>query len=466
MQEQKIDNQFYSAHSARLAVLQGQDAAMRARRLHLDCEQVVPFMRDYQYPLSAWPIIIGPERVAEFEQFVARLPRLYLKAVKCLFARGGEQFAAYLNESPFIHEMLMAPDFDFSQMINRHDVVFSGGQLKLLEVNAGCAVGGWQAGLLEPQFRQILGEFAETAAWQVRHRQVIDHLFAGVLAAIKRQGAAQGKKILMYCLDEDAIAGAAFRERFDLVAGALGLAGSEHELLFFSDFAELTFSKSGAVCFEGEPVDAVLITDMVASTVPKPVYLRLLGAHMTGRIVMPDSMLYTIFGNKLLMAMLHEPALQPQLTEDERAFIAAHIPYTARMANDSVQWQGETRPLRQLLRERKDEFVVKKAHSAQGRDVYIGKFNSDAEWDAMLERVLGDTDWLAQEYCEADCASAPDLAGGQSAYSMVWGIFDTGNRYGGAFVRGMASDHGRGVINSAQGAVEFCVFEQDAPLAA
>jgi hypothetical protein len=463
MEEKKIDNRFYSAHCARLAELQGQNAAMRLRRLRLDADDVVPFMRDYGYPLSAWPIIIGSERIAEFAQFVTRLPRLYLKAVKCLFEGSGEQFAAYLNESPLIHEMLMAPDFDIAQMVNRHDVVFSGGQLKLLEVNAGCAIGGWQPGLLEPQFRQILDEFRETATWRLRHRQVIDQLFAGVLAAIgERKPALRGKHVLMYCPDQDALAGAAIRERFAHTVLALGAQGRHDQLFLFSDFASLTFRKDGALCFEGQEMDAILLADAVHGGVSKALYLRLIGAQMMGRIVMPDSTLYTVFGNKLLMATLHEPALQAHLTEAERAFIAAHIPYTVRMASQSVTWEGRAWELGALLRARKDAFVVKQAHSFQGRGVHIGKFSSDAEWEEVLARVRGNADWLAQAYCAVDCASAPDMAGNLSRYALVWGIFDTGNAYGGAFIRGMATDDGRGVINSAQGALEFCVFEEAA----
>jgi uncharacterized circularly permuted ATP-grasp superfamily protein len=147
-----------------------------------------------------------------------------------------------------------------------------------------------------------------------------------------------------------------------------------------------------------------------------------------------------------------------RLSAEENDFIRRHIPFSARLQNEEVRWQGRRMRMDDLLSEYKDGLVIKKAHSFQGKDVHIGKFTSEEDWSGLIARLNGDSDWLVQEYCAADLVRAPDCAGKLTDYAAVWGIFDTGNSYGGAFVRGMAAGRGAGVINSAQGAVEFPVF--------
>ncbi|MCJ8272814.1 MAG: hypothetical protein MJK04_25880, partial [Psychrosphaera sp.] len=63
---------------------------------------------------------------------------------------------------------------------------------------------------------------------------------------------------------------------------------------------------------------------------------------------------------------------------------------------------------------------------------------------------------------------AASAQGDVGVFDTVWGIFDFNNEYNGAFVRGSVIEQegtgteqkSTGVINSANGAVEFFVYEQ------
>ncbi len=452
---------FFSPTNEELARILEQDPEMRERKIEIAKEEIEPFMREYIYPFSTWPVFLSASRLEEMRNFVEKLPRILYKAMRSMFGESSAAFASYLNESPFIYDMLREPAFDFGQMINRHDVAYVDGQIKLIEVNSGCTVGGWQLGLIEQEFHKVLGEFSKTSSWKVRHTKVIDNMFTSLLAAIVRlKSRSASGNILVYVPDVDILVGHAFRSRYKHVVKKMGGdAFQDGDLFFFNNFDDIEYAKNGMVRFDGETMDAVMLTYPFGDIAPKADYLRLIGASLAGNIVMPDSVTYTVFGNKLLLALLHEPALAQYLSEEEQAFITRHIPYTTKLQSQNVQWRGQTHYLPELLSQQKDAFVIKRTHSMQGRDVFIGKFTSDAEWQQIVTEHSGDNYWLVQEYCNVELMHVTDLNGNLCDYTFVWGLFDTGNTYGGAFIRGMPRGKGNGVINSAQGALEFLVME-------
>ena len=459
-----LHNAFYSGRYQELTRLLGQQKTMRNRKLNLQAADVEPCMQIYPYALSAWPVIISDERIAEFDDFISRLPALYLKAIKCMFGDDAAAFTRYLLEPTELHSLLMDTPLDVTQMFNRHDVLYSQGNLKLLEVNSGTTIGGWQPGLVEIQFRQVLKEFPATADWDLHHRSVMDNLFKIVYAQMQRLNpAADNLNILLLLMlsDEERHLAAEWCSLLELIfQRAIGSFPKCGKLVLFTDLERVEFPESGEVRFDGQQFDAILLPAPQYLTAHETVLKQLTRAHCARRIVMPDCELYTVFGNKMLMALLHEPALEPHLSAHELDFIARHIPFTTPMQEKTLRWGGKESLLSDLLSSCKQDFVIKKSHSMQGRDVYVGKFIEQAEWDAIIQRHLGVEDWLAQQYCQADLALAVDASGELNTHAFIWGIFDGGARYSGAFVRGMATGPGNGVINSATGAVEFSVFEE------
>ncbi|WP_445233602.1 hypothetical protein [Duganella rhizosphaerae] len=456
------NNGFYSQRFRQLAELWRQDPAMCRHRLQLDGADVSAAMRDYPYALSAWPVIISRERVAEFQRFIDDLPRLCFKAVQCMFGDDAAAFARYLNVSEIEHAVLREHGLDLVQMLNRHDIVFVDGVLKLIEVNAGSTIGGWQPGLLEPQLRQVLGAYAGTAQWALHHRQVLKGMLVAVRDAVLRCKPGRASGNLLVLIDDGRLVEAEMRALYQAVFRERGgpLAGGT--LHFATDCSTLSFAADGAPQVAGAPIDAVLMALPEGRPIPQHIHMRMIAAQLTGHIVMPDSPRYTWFGNKLLMALLHEPGLQPQLSELERAVVARHIPFTMTMTEAPQHWRGAVWDKRELLLAHRAQFVIKKSHSLRGQDVFVGRFCTQEQWAGVVAAQLGQADWLAQQYCPADLALAPGADGQLIEYALIWGVFDLAGRYGGAFVRGMPRGAGGGVVNSANGATEFAVLEETA----
>lgn len=451
---------FYSERHQQLMALIGDSPAMRAEQIDLGRAELPSYIRHYRYPVSSWPLIVSRRHVAEFDAFSAGLAPLLYKALRLMFPDDAQAFAAYLQAPALLHALLAQGMPDLAQALMRHDMLYSNGALKLLEVNAGSTIGGWQVSWLEPDFRAALQRHDSTARWELQHRPVLDGLFGAVLTAMSYRPRMQGTALFYL---EAGPGQSDLHEHYGAIyGGVLPHLLPQRELRFFSDFGELEYAADGALRHRGQAVDAILLAMPEGQEVPQAHMMRLAAAQMSGKLVMPDSPLYTLLGNKSLLALLHEPALQPMLEQAERDFVQRHIPFTARMVASHVPWQGSQRALGELLLAERERFVVKKSHSLQGRDVHVGRCCTPQEWQEVVQRYLGVDDWLAQEFCPADLASGVDAEGAACDYSFIWGVFDAGQRYSGAFVRGMPAARGQGVINSATGATEFSVFEETA----
>jgi hypothetical protein len=85
---------------------------------------------------------------------------------------------------------------------------------------------------------------------------------------------------------------------------------------------------------------------------------------------------------------------------------------------------------------------------------------STTDWEECINKVLDSAEWLVQEYCEPDNVLASSNNSRIGIYKPVFGVFDLNNTYSGSFVRATEVGQGNGVINSANGALEFTVFEE------
>ncbi|MYM84906.1 hypothetical protein GTP44_23530 [Duganella sp. FT50W] len=412
------------------------------------------------YQVASWPFIISRERVAHFDRFIGRLHDIYWKAIQIFFAGDAEKFSQYLNVPALAYTILQEYGCDRSQILGRHDILFCNGQLKLIEVNSGSSIGGWQTGVFEAELRSLLASVDLAATGEIRHRNAMESMFSSLLDAISQQQAAQAEaNILLFGIEDD-VWQAEISSRFALVAQDRSRRGVRPgKLLFASDWSQIRFSHSGKVCVGSEAVDAILLVHAENNVIPPVIQMKLTSAHLANKLVMPDSGRSTLWGNKLLMALVHEPEVLSQLDAEERAWVREYIPFTVPLCERALAWRGTWWELSEMLKRRKDDFVIKKAHSLQGRDVFIGKFLDSETWTAIIDDHLGVSDWLAQEYCVPDMVWGPGTAGNLIEYSLIWGVFDTGGRYGGSYVRGVPAGHGNGVINAATGAARFTVFE-------
>lgn len=109
--------------------------------------------------------------------------------------------------------------------------------------------------------------------------------------------------------------------------------------------------------------------------------------------------------NPFRCKLLHKKASFEFLTDEayhrwfsaEALRVIAHsIPWTRRVRERNVQYEGQTHDLLELLRRVRERFILKPNDDYGGRGLLFGKSASVGEWDEALERALA-SDYVAQE---------------------------------------------------------------------
>ena len=89
---------------------------------------------------------------------------------------------------------------------------------------------------------------------------------------------------------------------------------------------------------------------------------------------------------KAIFAVLTDDELQSLFTEEERAAIAAHVPWTRRVRDGHTLRHGERIDLPAFIRRHRSELVMKPNDEYGGKGVFLGWEMSDTAWEEALAR--------------------------------------------------------------------------------
>jgi hypothetical protein len=111
---------------------------------------------------------------------------------------------------------------------------------------------------------------------------------------------------------------------------------------------------------------------------------------------------------KAIFAVLTADDVQGLLTEEERAAIRAHVPWTRRVSEGMTTRDGKTVDLPALIRKERERLVMKPNDEYGGKGVFIGWEMSDPEWEAALATAL-QASYVVQERVDLRRRSFPEL---------------------------------------------------------
>ena len=125
-------------------------------------------------------------------------------------------------------------------------------------------------------------------------------------------------------------------------------------------------------------------------------------------VCMVNSFRCKILHKKMLFAVLWEPDMQCHFTEAQRDVIRRHVPWTARVADGWVEFEGRSHDLVELARAEQHRMVLKPNDEYGGKGVVIGWECTAEEW----AKALGDAmayPHILQERVPSARLAFPDL---------------------------------------------------------
>lgn len=163
------------------------------------------------------------------------------------------------------------------------------------------------------------------------------------------------------------------------------------------DPRELEFDGSRLVA-EGRPVDLVYRRVLLNDIVARPADCRpLVEAYRTGAVCVANTFRCKVAHKKAFFAVLTDERHAGLFSEDERAVIAATIPWTRVLADVETTVDGRRVGLLEHLRREREQFVIKPNDEFGGAGVTLGWEAGASEWDAAIQAALAsDVSWVAQ----------------------------------------------------------------------
>jgi hypothetical protein len=111
---------------------------------------------------------------------------------------------------------------------------------------------------------------------------------------------------------------------------------------------------------------------------------------------------------KAIFAVLTDDELLGLFTRDERAAIAAHVPWTRRVREAETLRDGRRIDLPAFICENRERLVMKPNDEYGGKGVFLGFEMSAAAWDAALSEALASS-YVVQDKVELRRQSFPEL---------------------------------------------------------
>ena len=126
-------------------------------------------------------------------------------------------------------------------------------------------------------------------------------------------------------------------------------------------------------------------------------YPALLDAYRAGAICMVNSFRSKLIHKKALFAVLTDRRYASLFSQAELAAIRAHVPWTRIVRDERSDYQDERIELLEFIRHNNERLVLKPNDDYGGHGITIGWNVAQSEWDAAIEKALGNGDYLVQE---------------------------------------------------------------------
>lgn len=420
--------------------------------INTNVPSVPKMFRDYQYPVSSWPVVIDKKTAERLSLLSTRIPQLISKIPTLYFDNDEQRIADfYVNGNKTLAEYALLSHKKNVAASYRLDLTYTEDGFKILEANIGSSIGGWQV----QSFEEIIKQYHPSLGEDFTSRNVQESYYSFLVKkVIEHVSDIQDEINIFISMDEmkaESTKLAILEFLNYLLRQTLDKRNLKGEI-FIGNLKELDF-RGDKLCFNNKRIHSVL--NMNSDEVTPSIFR----AFVMDLIYFPDHLGVALESDKRNLGLLRELAEQNKLSLEDKALVLEAIPWTYTLEDRQVNYNGEAHNLIELLKNNKDQFVLKAAVGYRGIDVFVGKFQNQARWEEIIQMAMKEKIFIAQEFSQSIDVLAPNPNNEWKAHKLIWGAFGFGKKYGGAWVRMSNNQNDDGVINSATGASVALVYE-------
>ncbi|MER6213709.1 hypothetical protein ABT213_06570 [Streptomyces sp. NPDC001674] len=394
------------------------------------------------------PVFFGHGESRELGERLSRLYDLLLTLPHRLHDGDLRLFTAALGWAPAQIEAAVRPDGTPRELprCGRADLYREEDGFRLLELNGGSPLGGWDIALLN---RALLQE-PYIAGFARRH----DLAFTdGIKVLVDLwQDSFPGLDLSSHpfvALLEWPDSYDGMEPHLNRMATLLAAHGID---AVPCHLGELEYRADG-VRWAGRRIDVVhrwFVINDVATPEDVALLAPLTRAADRGLVHLFTPLENEVYGSKAALALLSDERNRSLFDRAELELIDGLLPWTRLVRDEKVEVAGERVDLLSYASAHRNDLVLKASSSHSGLDVLAGWETPPDEWAARV-RAAADHPVILQRRVRPVPEDFPTPGGGPTEPTILtWGVFLTGHGYGGAYLRG-TPDPAAGVISSARG---------------
>jgi len=354
----------------------------RARRLRFGDRVLCPFLR---------PFFLTADDEARVKTVAETLWMLGERVARAALERP-QLLADLALSDDEIRLVRIEPGYLTASTAGRADAFILPDSLQFAEYNAespaGPAYSEGLAALFDEQ--RLMGRFRER--YVVRRYEPVAALLDALVASYREWGGrAAAPQIAIVDWRE-----VPTYSEFELLRDAFAAAGVP---TLVCDPRDLEYAPSGLHA-GGTRIDLVYRRVLINDIVAREAECRaLVQAYQARAVCVANTLRCKIAHKKAFFAVLTGDRYADLFSDEERALIRRHVPWTALVEEARVARDGRAVDLVPYLREHRDRFVIKPNDEYGGTGVTLGWETSEADWDRAIARALAERarGWVAQE---------------------------------------------------------------------
>jgi hypothetical protein len=405
-----------------------------------------------------WPTLVDARRVAEMERAAVGVCKLIKAIPTVIFGGDLEAIATFYDYDVIVLAAMFSVRNYINSTVARGDFIDTPDGLMCCEMNMAANVGGWHHGFWRERYLRhpVLMDFCAREGISPGGHDVLvtfcEHMINDALdSGVIKEGGELNVVMIMGAPPTDGARRQAAEVYTELLRRTgRGVTGD----LWMSTAPEEELTVREGNVYMGE-------RRVHAYYAPAPPAVPVLRAQLRGRIRVYNGWPTRMWVDKRNLALLSENEGLEAWTEEERALIRDHIPWTRLVSPPrTTTWRGAEVQLPGFLLDHRDDLVLKRGLGRSGEAVYVGRYLAPDAWEARVREAVEEGGWIVQERVESKPYFYPPRPGAAPVpTTVVWGLFCIGSRYGGGGVRMLPQGAGEGVVNGARGASEGAILE-------
>jgi surfactin synthase thioesterase subunit len=414
------------------------------------------FLQYEPTPLSKIPIFLKESNTVEIKNICEVIHRLLLKTPEMSFGNDKNKIADFFYSGNLeLAEALIGSQNNKVPFNTRFDLMFSKDGFKIVEVNAGSAMGG-----MLMSYYQVILEENEKIKNEINDSKfevykTLDKYFEFIVNSSLKY-LSENEDLNIFLSTKDLTTNQyPVKLTTDLLNNALKLSNIKGNI-FFGSLKELITNDNNEVYFKDRKIHSIINQ--------KKEYAghKLFNSYLDNKVFLPDNLWTDLAGHKSNLSLIRQLAEEGELSKEETKIVISAIPWSVNINNHNVFFEGKKIELIQYISKNKNKFVVKASDSQNGDDVYIGKFLSQLEWDKSIKKAMKQENgmYIVQEYIESVNLEIVGNNKETNIYEQVWGAYSFDEKYAGTFIRMLAKGTNKGLINTIRGSFSSLVFEK------